>query len=323
MTDRIGLAVIGVGRMGRLHAANAASLPGARLVAVCDVDPAAREWVAAELDVRALPSVEAVLERGDVDAVVVATTTRTHAQIGLTLEETDAVLQALVHAGLQFQIGFQRRWDPAFVAARRAIEAGAIGEPRLFKAHGRDPQPASLAYHDPANSGGIFLDAAIHDYDAARFLMGREVARVTAHGATLVHQPLATVGDVDTCVTVLEFQGGGLGVCEWNRFAVYGYDAWAEVQGPEGALRLGGLQQTALLALGRAGVSHDTMPGFLERFHDAYRAELAAFVGALREGRPASPGVEDARRALQIALRARESFQQGRTLDVAALPALT
>src|SRR5207237_8277559 len=134
------------------------------------------------------------------------------------LPEVDAVLQVVLDAGLTFQIGFQRRWDPEFREARRLIETGAIGRPLLFKAHGRDPQFTG-PMQDPLTGGGIFLDAAIHDYDAGRFLLGQEVVSVSAQGATLLHTHLTALGDIDTCATELTFAGGALALTERNRIA--------------------------------------------------------------------------------------------------------
>lgn len=336
----IGFGVIGLGRIGRVHAANLArGVRGARLLAVCDLDAAARTSLATELAVDHCDEPDELIARSDVQAVVIATSTATHAPligaaaaagkavfcekpVALTLAESDAALRDVQHAGVPFQIGFQRRWDEAYLLARQQIVAGAIGRARLLRASGRDPAPAPIAYHDPANSGGIFLDAAIHDFDAARFLLGDEVVRVRAHGVNLVYPDLAAIGDVDTCVTLLDFAGGGLAVCEWNRFAGYGEDVSAEVQGAEGTLRLGGTQTRPLQVLSAGSSRRELVGGFGQRFAAAFRAELQAFVDALQAGRPPQPGIEDARRALQIALCARRSFAEQRAIDVPPLSPL-
>ncbi|HLZ68324.1 MAG TPA: Gfo/Idh/MocA family oxidoreductase [Dehalococcoidia bacterium] len=344
-TDEIGCAVIGLGRIGRVHAANLArAVHGARLLTVCDVDAAACERVAAELRVAACTAPEAVFARDDVEVVVIATTTASHPEliaaaaragkavfaekpVALTQAASDGALREVVEAGVAFQIGFQRRWDAAYLLARQQIEAGAIGRPRLFRAIGRDPAPAPIAYHDPASGGGIFLDAAIHDFDAARFLLGgaagNEAVRVLAHGANLAYPELAAIDDLDTCVTLLDFADGALGVCEWNRFAGYGEDVFAEVQGTEGTLRLGGTRRQPLLTLSGGRAGRELVSGFGMRFAEAFRDELQAFVDALRSGRAPRPGVEDARRALQIALCARRSFVEQRRIEFDPLPPLT
>ena len=339
MTE-IGFGVIGLGRIGRVHAANLVrGVHGARLIAVCDRDAAVCGQLAAELAVESHAAPEALVTRSDVQAVVIATSTATHAPllaaaaaagkavfcekpVALTLYESDAALRVVQRAGVPFQIGFQRRWDEAYLLAQRQIDAGTIGRPRLFRSIGRDPAPAPIAYHDPASSGGIFLDAAIHDFDAARFLLADEVVRVRAHGVNLVYPDLAAIGDVDTCVTLLDFAGGGLAVCEWNRFAGYGEDVSAEVQGAEGTLRLGGTQTRPLQVLSAGSSRRELVGGFGQRFAAAFRAELQAFVDALQAGRPPQPGIEDARRALQIALCARRSFAEQRAIDVPPLSPL-
>lgn len=336
----IGVGVIGLGRIGRVHAQNLArGVRGARLLAVCDIDAPARDQIADELSVESCAEPLDLLARGDVQAVVIATSTATHAPligavatagkaifcekpVALTLAESDLALQTVLRAGAPFQIAFQRRWDEAYLLARRQIEAGVIGQPRLIRTVGRDPAPAPIAYHDPANSGGIFLDAAIHDFDAARFLMGDEVVRVRAHGANLAHPELAAIGDVDTCVTLLDFASGALAVCEWNRFAGYGEEIFAEVQGTEGTLRIGGSQRRPLLTLAGGQATRELVAGFGLRFAAAFRDELEAFVDALQAGKPPQPGVEDARRALQIALCARQSFAEQRPIEVPSLPSL-
>jgi inositol 2-dehydrogenase len=337
--ESIGVGVIGLGRIGWMHAQNVAwRIRGVRLAAACDAVEEVRDRARAELYVPCFERVEELVERSDVDAVLIASTAETHAAmietavkagkhvfsekpIGLTLEQTDPVLQRVLDSGLRFQIGFQRRWDASFLEARRRIQAGEIGRPIVFTAHGRDPRFTG-AFQDPAKSGGIFLDAAIHDYDAARFLLGREVVRVCAQGATLVHHHLTPLGDVDTCATVLTFDDGALGIVEWNRCSAYGYDVRAEVQGTEGALQIGSLRRHDVMRLDARGVLHDTPPWFAERFGDAYRAQIEGFATAIRDGTFATPGVEDARRSLLVALTARESAQRGVPVAVPELPPL-
>lgn len=339
MTKQVGIGVVGLGKIGRLHARNVAwRVRGARLAAVCDANHETLAQASVEFDAPAYPLVEELVADSHVDAVLVASTAESHAAViaavawagkhvfsekpvGLTLEQTDPVLQLVLDAGLHFQIGFQRRWDPAFVEARRRIEAGAIGAPLLYKAHGRDPQFTGRL-QDPATSGGIFLDAAIHDYDAARFLLGREVVRVTAQGATLMHHHLTVLGDIDTCATTLVFEGGALGLTEWNRCSPYGYDVRAEVIGTEGALQIGSVRRGDVTLLNESGATVETTPWFAERFGEAYRAEIEAFVDAVREGHAASPGIEDARRSLLVALTARASYERGVTREVPELPPL-
>ena len=340
MAVQLNVGVIGLGRIGLVHAANLVGrVPGARLVAACDADTSARARAASDFAAPILDDPERLLADAAIDAVVIATPARTHAgliaaaaragkaifaekPVALTEAETDAALGAVIVAGVPFQIGFQRRWDAAYLAAHRQIEDGVIGTPVLFRASGRDPAPAALTYHDPANSGGIFLDAAIHDFDAARFLMGREVTRVSAHGACLVHHDLAAVNDIDTCVSVLSFDGGGMGVTEWNRFAGYGEEIAAEVQGSLGTLRIGGLLQAPLLTIADGRASRILTAGFGQRFAQAFCDELCAFVAALRAGQALTPDAEDARWALRIALAARASFTSGAPVEVAPVESL-
>lgn len=338
MGDRIGIAVIGAGEMGWMHALHAAyEIACAKLVGVCDVDEAIRARVMTEFKVPTYERIEDLLAAPDVDAVVISTPAVTHAAVissaalahkhifcekpvGLTLEDADAALRQVAASGLHFQIGFQRRWDPAFSEARMRIQSGDIGKPVLFRSLGRDPIPSGVEWPDPMTTGGIFLDAAIHDYDAARFLMGREIRQICAFGGNLIHSRAHMHGDLDTCHTFLTFEDETCGVLEWTRFSPYGYDAYTEVVGTEGALRIGGTRKLPLVTLSQRGKVEDIMLSFISRFDEAYRAELLAFAQSILEQTAPTPNVDDARMALHLALLARESFEKGQPLEVADLP---
>jgi predicted dehydrogenase len=223
-------------------------------------------------------------------------------------------------SGAFLQMGFMRRFDPGYVAARARLNEGRIGRAVLFKSSSRDPAPPPLAYADPRNSGGLILDLGIHDFDLARFFMG-EVGEVFAIGGTLAHPELATVGDIDNAVITLVFRGGGLGVVDLSRNSVYGYDVSTELLGDAGALRIGYLRQTPLDLMTRDTAAHDTVPGFLERFAVAYRAQLEDFARNVLGGRPAPVSIDDGIEALRIALAARQSLATGRPVEVASIVA--
>ncbi|WP_242909892.1 Gfo/Idh/MocA family protein [Actinomadura terrae] len=329
------LGLIGHGRLGAVHARNVAACPDAELAAVCDTEPAALAAAAAEHDVPVTTDLDAFLAL-PFDGVVIASSTQAHAghilaaaragkaifvekPVCLTLRDTDQVLQEVVDAGVPFQIGFQRRWDSRYLHAKRIIDSGDIGEPVLFKAHGRDPNASNPANWGLDRNGGLFLNCAIHDFDAARFLLGREVRGVTATGAALVHKGLRDKGDIDTCSTTLHLDGDAMALTEWSRYATYGYDIAMEVVGTEGMVQFGSERDRAVLVRrpARDGAS------VFEIFGDAYRDSVEAFAASLVNGTPASPGVEDARTALHIALAARRSFETGRSVPVEALPPLT
>ncbi|MBA2753188.1 MAG: Gfo/Idh/MocA family oxidoreductase [Chloroflexia bacterium] len=324
----IPFAVLGLGRMGRLYAETLRDrVPAARLIAAADPDPAARAAFAVEH-----PGVDLFADPVDaldgVDAVVIATPTRTHhplviaaagagraifceKPLALTVDDTRAAIDAVDAARVPLQVGFMRRFDAAYVRAKALIDAGSIGEPIVFESVGRDPFCPRPEYADPVQSGGLIVDMAIHDFDLARWLMGREVERVSAEGALLVCDDLRAVGDIDNASINLRFTGGALGHVEVSRNAFYGYDIRSEVLGTEGALTIGQHQQTPVVLLDRQGAHHDVVPYLMERFGDAYRAQLDAFVTCLRDGSTPRVTGEDGLAALAIAVASTRSQRAG------------
>lgn len=332
-TAPLNIAVIGLGRMGRLYAQTVATLVGdARLHAVAEPDQAARDEVAARYGVPLVFADPAdALARPDIDAVVIATPTSTHSKLvvaaaeagkaifcekplALTLDGTREAIAAVERAGVALQVGFMRRFDSAYRRAKALIDAGEIGHPVTFKAVGRDPFCPRPAFADPAHSGGLIIDMAIHDFDLARWLVGAEVERVSAEGTLLVCHELAAVGDIDNAVVNLRFTNGALGNVEVSRNAFYGYDIRTEVLGSEGAVNVGAYGHTPVVLLNRAGAHSDVMPYLLERFGDAYRAQIAAFVRCVRENMPPEVGGADALAALHIGVAATEACRTGQAV---------
>ncbi len=332
-TSEIG--VLGFGKMGEMHAASIMASPNARLAAVCDISAAARNRAARLHPVPVFDDLGTFLRQG-LDAVVVASSTQHHARhveacahagvaiftekpIGLTMEESDRALASVHRAGVPFQIGYQRRWDAGYLEMKRLIDSGEVGRPVYLKTYGRDPDASSPTNWGLEKNGGIFLNCAIHDYDLARFLFGQEIRSVSATGAVVVHQGLEEVGDIDTCSTTLNLWDGTVAVTEWTRFASYGYDVWAEVIGTDGVLQLGGARSEGLVMRRRGGAASSVFT----RFGLAFRSSIHEFLEAVLDGRQPSPGVHDARAALQVALAARESFMAGSvTVSVPPLGAI-
>ncbi|HET7560124.1 MAG TPA: inositol 2-dehydrogenase [Limnochordia bacterium] len=330
MTLNIG--VIGVGRMGAHHAQNIAGrVKGARLVAIADVARArvaelSAEWgVDGYADFRELiadPKVEAVVIVGPTDqreamlsaALASGKPVFCEKPIALQWEAALRLRQAAAASKSPVQIGFMRRFDPGYAAARQKIAAGAIGRPVAVHAVSYDPRLAGYDY--VAASGGLFVDLAIHDFDLVRFLMADEIAEVYAVGGVYKYERLNEWRDVDNGLATLKFAGGGFGTVSGSRNAVYGYDIRTEVLGTEGAIRIGYERQTPVLLLQEGGGRHDFVPFFLERFRDAYELELQAFVDAVAAGRTPAVGVEDGVRALAVALAADASQKSGRPVPV-------
>jgi scyllo-inositol 2-dehydrogenase (NAD+) len=328
---RLRLGVIGVGAMGARHAENIAhGDPDATLVAVFDAQPAAAQRVAGSLGCDHAASLEELLRRDDVDAVVIVSPPRFHAEhavaaldarkhvllekpMALTLADADRINAAGARVGVRLQVGFMRRYDPAYAAAKGRIAAGDIGVPRLFKGIDRD-QDAPIGPFGSVGRASILTDSAIHDFDVARWLMADEVTAVRATIAVIGDR--ATVPCPNLALVDLRFSRGAVGNVETLHGAKYGYDIRAEVVGTEGTLLIGGHQRTALTFLGVGGGTHDLTGHWLDRFAEAYRLEMRDFVGATLEGRPPAVTGEDGRRALAIALAADAAGEQGGEIAV-------
>ncbi len=340
--NKLGVGVIGVGTLGRRHAENLRrGIPSAQLVAVADTDGKRAKQVAAELEIEhSYDNLESLLERNDIHAVVVAAPSRFHASAtqaaaaagkhifcekppALSWEEANAAVTAVAKAGRQLQIGFMRRYDPAYAKAKKLIEGGEIGEPILFKAVGRDREPPPPSFLQGGINGTLFLDASIHEFDLARWLMNDEVAEVHAFGGVLVCPQLAELGDVDTAVVNLRFKRGGIGNIDSLRKATYGYDIRTEIVGSKGALQVGYLQQTAQLVLTASGVAHDVVDHWLVRFADAYLNELRDFVEMILAGKPTRVTGQEGLKALAVSLAAERSYRESRpvALDAGTKPA--
>lgn len=329
--NQINVAFLGAGRMGQTHLRNLVGVPGVHVRVVADHSLAHAEAGAALVQAdRATDDVAAAIGARDVDAVLIATPTGTHADlieqsvrvgkpvwcekpVALTLEDTQRVLGTVEAAGVPVMIGFMRRFDPGYAAAKRAIDAGEIGRVERFRAISCDFTPPPLGFI--RSSGGMFVDMCVHDFDLARFLVG-EVAEVSAWGDALIDPGFAEAGDVDTAVAMLRFANGALGVLEASRRTTWGYDIRTEVAGSLAKLVVEAPQKTPLLTsrdLGYAGTHYQSFP---DRFEAAYRAELEYFFSCLRAGTPPEPGVRDALESLRVALAATVSLREGRTVRV-------
>jgi myo-inositol 2-dehydrogenase / D-chiro-inositol 1-dehydrogenase len=333
-TDTLRLGVIGVGRIGRMHADMLArQVPGAALTMVHDVHRPSARGVADTLGVAAADDVDELLAAADVDAVAICTSTDTHADlivaaaeagkaifcekpVSLDLAELDRALAAVEAAGVPFQIGFNRRFDAAHAAVAAAVASGRIGEPHLARISSRDPAPPPLAY--VKTSGGLFLDMTIHDFDMARFVTGSDVVEVFARGAIRVDPELAEVGDVDTAVITLVHANGCLTTIDNSRQAVYGYDQRVEVFGSDGMAASDNPPAHTAVVRTKDGMQGPTLPYFyLERYVPSYLAEWKAFVSAVSAGATPPVTAVDARAPLVIGLAAWRSAREGRPVRIA------
>lgn len=332
---RLNVGVIGVGRLGKVYVRDLAGrIPETRVVAVADPVEALAKDVAAEFDVpKAYADPLALIDDPAVDAIVIVTPTHTHRDIviaaasrgkptfcekppALSLQEIAAMKTAIEKSGLFFQMGFMRRFDPGYAAAKKQIDAGRIGDPLVFKATSRDPFRPSLEYANPASSGGMLIDMGIHDFDLARWFMG-DVRSVAAIGATIAYPELATVGDIDNAIASLTFASGKLGVVDLTRSGIYGYDISTEILGLEGTIRIGYLRETPIMIMTKAnGVSHDTVPYFMERFRDAYTNQLQNFAQNVLHHRDPPITIDDGMEALRVGIAATQARERGTTVTV-------
>jgi scyllo-inositol 2-dehydrogenase (NAD+) len=327
--SQLGVAVVGAGTLGRRHAENVRyAIPEARLVAVVDRDLNRARLVAEDLSVeQAAERMEEVADRKEIQAFVVASPSKFHPEaieiaarhgkhvfsekpIALTLNEADRALEAVSKAGVLLQIGFMRRYDPAYADARKRIDAGEIGEPIMFKSLGRDRQPPPDDFYRGGINGTLFSDSAIHDFDLARWMMNDEVAEVHAYAGLLASPELARFNEIDVCLINLQFKRGGIGSVEAFRKSNYGYDIRTEITGTKGSIQIGYLNQTANLTLTRSGPSYDIVDHWLVRFADAYLFELRDFVRRVLAGSPAGVTGDDGKRALITALAAERSYRE-------------
>jgi scyllo-inositol 2-dehydrogenase (NAD+) len=332
---KLGVAVVGVGTMGKQHAFNLRRLiPEARLVAVVDADLKRAEQVAAQLEIEhAFNTVEAVAERKDVQAVVVVTPAKFHgaamkvcAQAGkeifcekpftLTLDEADELLDVTDRAGVRVQVGHVRRYDPPNVKAKKRIEAGEIGEPVIFKSLARDPAPPPVSYMASGVNGMFFQDSTIHEFDLGRWLMNDEISEIHAYGAVLVFPEIAQFNDIDTALLNMKFSRGTLGAVENYMQSGYGYDIRTEIVGSKGTIITGYLQQTAELVLTAAGAKTDIVDHFLARFAQGYLDEMRDFVQTILADRAPKVDAFDGRQSVAVAAAAERSYREGRAVQV-------
>jgi len=319
----------GAGRIGRMHAANLARHPGYRLRYVVDVHAPSAQEVASACGAEAVTT-EAALADPAVDAVLIASSTDTHADliessaragkailcekpIDLAMARVDACLAVANEAGVPLMVGFNRRFDRHFGALKQAVEQGRVGAVELVSITSRDPGPPPAEYVKV--SGGLYRDMMIHDFDLARWLLGEEPNEVMAAGSCLVDKDIGALGDVDTALVILKTPSGKLCQISCSRRATYGYDQRLEVLGSKGMVRAENVRLSSIEIADDGGVHSEKPPYFfIERYADAYRAELDHFADCVEKGLSPSPSGEDGRRALALADAATESRKVGRAV---------
>ena len=332
MTVRFGL--LGAGRIGKVHARAIGANPHATLAAVADAVPAAAQALAADHGCE-VSTIDAIAADPSIDAVVICTPTDTHADlierftragkavfcekpIDLSVDRVKACLATVAAAKGVLMVGFNRRFDPDFMALRAAIDAGRIGKVEMVTISSRDPGPPPLDYI--ARSGGIFRDMTIHDFDMARWLLGEEPLTVQAAASVLTDPAIGTAGDFDSVNVILRTASGRQAVITNSRRAAYGYDQRIEVLGDKGAVFALNTAEANIEVADAAGFHRPPLLNFfMTRYVAAYANEIAAFIASVRDGAPTPTTGEDGLRALMLADAALISVAQGRTVSLSEI----
>ena len=332
MTLRFGL--LGAGRIGKVHAKAVTANPKAKLVAVADAMAPAAQAIADQYgcDVRTIAQ---ILAASDIDAVVICTPTDTHADlieqftnagkavfcekpIDLSLDRVKACLQVVRANKGTLMVGFNRRFDPHFMAVRAEIDKGSIGAVEMVTITSRDPGAPPLDYI--ARSGGIFRDMTIHDFDMARFLLGEEITEVSAMAAVLVDPAIGKAGDSDSVQVMLKTATGKMALISNSRRATYGYDQRIEVHGSKGVVSAENQRPVSIELANGSGYTRPPLHDFfMTRYTEAYAAEITAFVDAVGAKKAAAPSGEDGLSALALAEAALLSVKEGRTVKLSEI----
>ena len=322
--------ILGAGRIGKVHAGTLANSPRASVAYVADALPEAAKSLAASVGAR-VASIDEILA-SDVEAILIATPTDTHADlieqaaragkailcekpVSLSVERIEACLPVVKKAGVPLMIGFNRRFDPNFAALQQRLKAGDVGEVELVTIISRDPAPPPVSYIE--RSGGLFRDMMIHDFDMARFLVGEDFVTVHALGGALVDKAIGLAGDVDTAAVQMQTASGKIAVITNSRRATYGYDQRIEVHGSKGMLRAGNVHMTTLERADGTGFTADVIQNFfIDRYVAAYTAEVNAFLDAIASGKTPTPSGRDGLMAQKLAEAATKSSKTGEAVRV-------
>lgn len=330
----IRFALLGAGRIGKVHARAVASNVDASLVAVTDAAPEAAAALAASYncEVRSLDDIE---RASDIDAVIICTPTDTHANlierfaragkaifcekpVDLSVQRVKDCIRTVEETNANLMIGFNRRFDPHFQAVKQAILDGRIGDVEMVQITSRDPGAPPASYI--ASSGGIFRDMTIHDFDMGRFLLGEEPETVFATASVLVDPEIGEQGDYDSVSVTMMTASGKHCTISNSRRAVYGYDQRIEVHGSKGAVSAENQRAVSIEVATADGYTRPPLHDFfMTRYVDAYAAEITTFIAALKNGKKPSPSAQDGLMALLLAEAALKSIKEGRAVKVSEI----
>lgn len=334
------LGIIGAGRIGKLHAENLIYFPNVTVKSVSDIQmDGLTEWASSIGIEHVTANYQDILNDEEIDAVLVCSPTSTHLQvikdaanagkhifcekpISFSPEESEEALKVVEENGVKFQVGFNRRFDANFKKVHDTVKQGIIGDSHIVKITSRDPAPPPAEYIK--NSGGMFMDMSIHDFDMARYVTGSEVTEVYVQGVGLIDPMFAEYGDVDTAIISLKFASGAIGVIDNSRKAVYGYDQRVEVFGSKGSVAIkNDLPTTAEISTVDGVFSDKPKYFFLERYKEAYIFELSCFIDSVANGTPLVCTGNDGLQAEKIAAAAKESLLSGQPVKINHLETLS
>ncbi len=330
----LNVALLGAGRIGKVHAKAVEATSGARLVAVADAMPEAASSLAGAYgaEVRSIEQIEA---SPDVAAVIICTPTDTHADlierfaragkpifcekpVDLSVQRVRECLKVVENTGAILMLGFNRRFDPHFRAVKAEIDAGRIGAVEMVQITSRDPGAPPPSYIQ--SSGGIFRDMTIHDFDMARFLLGEEVETVQASASALVDPEIGRLGDFDSASIILTTASGRQCTISNSRRATYGYDQRIEVLGSLGSVSAENQRPVSIEVATAEGYTRPPLHDFfMTRYTEAYAAEISAFVESVEGGGVPSPCGQDGLKALLLAEAALKSVAEKRAVPVSEI----
>jgi myo-inositol 2-dehydrogenase/D-chiro-inositol 1-dehydrogenase len=333
--EKIRLGIVGLGRMGYLHALNIHHrIPNAEITAACSLVPTELERIDAEMaPALVTDSYAELLAEEGLDGIIIATASQTHAEmicqatqagvrylfaekpIGMSLKEIDRIrAAAAAHPHMRLQVGFNRRFDPSIQTARRKVAEGVIGKPIQIRMVNRDPAAmADFIIKFSPLSGGLIMDMLTHDYDLARWLLASEATSVYGLGGAYVYEDLETMGDMDNCNLLVEFKNGVIGQFETSRSCAYGYHVEMEIYGSEGCIRVGGTpDKDRLTLMNPDGVHKQYAQWFFDYWEPTFLAEMAAFVTCIRENGEPRIGLRDGCQAVAWAHAATRAVRERR-----------
>ena len=334
---KLNVGIIGAGRIGKVHTETIVqSIPEAEVTSIVDVNLLEAENLAKKFGIVSYSeNHKDIIDNTEIDAVVICSPTNTHAQyiidaaqagkhifcekpIDLDLDIIQNALNIVEECGVKMMIGFNRRFDPNFKKIKQMVIDNKIGDPHILKITSRDPAPPPATY--VAESGGMFLDMTIHDFDMARFIVGSEVEEVFVVAGVMVDPKIGEAGDVDTALITLKFENGAMGVIDNSRKAVYGYDQRVEIFGSKGMIRVDNNAPDNHNYYSQNGV-HASLPlnFFMDRYIEAYANEIKEFTRAILEDKPISVGGKDGLLAVMIGLAAKKSFEENRPVKISEI----